>query len=83
MGKREKSKCVVASQVILAGPQDMAVRSFGRDEGWVMPYLSVRVGRVVFNVEDRDALDSLTEAVREARGLADETFGSPRTLPLQ
>ena len=77
MGKQQKpaSKCAVASQVVIAGAQDVAVRSFGRDQGWMTPYVSVKVGRVVFNIEDRDALLSLTEAVRQARQLADETFG--------
>ena len=81
MGKQQPAgKCIVASQVILGGPQEVTARAFGRTEGWMTPYLSVRVGRVVFNIEDRDALLSLTEAVRQARQLADEAFG-PAWLP--
>jgi hypothetical protein len=53
MPKRKDSKCMVASQVIMAGMQEIRVRSFGREDGWTTPYLSLRIGRVIFNVEDR------------------------------
>jgi hypothetical protein len=75
MPKRKDSKCQVASQVVLAGVQEIRVRSFGREDGWTVPYLSLRIGRVVFNIEDRDALYSLAEMVREAQDLTEHTFG--------
>ena len=75
MPKRKDSKCQIASQVVLAGVQEIRARSFGREQGWTTPYLSLRIGRVVFNVEDRDALYSLAELVKEAAQLADEAFG--------
>ena len=80
MRKRVESKCLVASQVVMAGMQEVRVRSFGRAEGWSTPYLSLRIGRVIFNVEDRDALYSLAELVKQAQGLVDETFGQERVI---
>jgi hypothetical protein len=75
MPKRKDSKCQVASQVVLAGVQEIRVRSFGREDGWTVPYLSLRIGRVIFNIEDRDALYSLAEMVKEAQDLTEHTFG--------
>jgi hypothetical protein len=75
MPKRKDSKCMVASQVIMAGMQEIRVRSFGREDGWTTPYLSLRIGRVIFNVEDREALYSLAEMVKEAQQLVEQTFG--------
>jgi hypothetical protein len=40
-----------------------------------VPYLSLRIGRVIFNVEDREALYSLAELVREAQALTEQTSG--------
>jgi len=45
MRERAESKCLVASQVVMAGMQEVRVRSFGRAEGWSTPYLSLRIGR--------------------------------------
>jgi hypothetical protein len=39
------------------------------------PYLSPRIGRVIFNIEDREALYSLAEMVKEAQDLTEHTFG--------
>ena len=75
MPKRKDSKCMVASQVIMAGMQEIRVRSFGREDGWTTPYLRLRIGRVIFNVEDREALYSLAEMVKEAQQLVEQTFG--------
>ena len=38
-------------------------------------YLSLRIGRVIFNVENREALYSLAEMVEEAQQLVEQTFG--------
>lgn len=75
MPKRKDSKCQVASQVVMSGMQEIRVRSFGREDGWTVPYLSLRIGRVIFNVEDREALFSLAELVKEAQDLTEHTFG--------
>jgi hypothetical protein len=75
MPKRKDSKCMVASQVIMSGVQEIRARSFGREDGWTTPYLSLRIGRVIFNVEDRDALYSLAEMVKQAQQLVEQTFG--------
>jgi hypothetical protein len=80
MRKRADSKCMVASQVVMAGTQEIRARSFGQEDGWPAPYLSLRIGRVIFNIEDRDALYSLVELVKQAQQLADETYGPARTI---
>jgi hypothetical protein len=75
MPKRKASKCLIASQVVMSGVQEIRVRSFGRDDGWTVPYLSLRIGRIIFNIEDREALYSLAELVKEAQDLTEQTFG--------
>jgi len=74
-------KCLVAAQAILAGPQDVRVVAFGWEQGWTTPYVSVRIGRVLLNIEDRDAFGALLEAVRQAEAAADQAFGPARRLP--
>ncbi len=56
----------MAVQAILAGVQHLAARSFSRVDGWDTPYISIKIGKVLFNIEDRDALNSLSHAVRHA-----------------
>lgn len=80
MRKRAESRCLVASQVVMAGMQEVRVRAFGRADGWPTPYLSLRIGRVIFNVEDQEALYSLAEMVKQAQELVDETFGQERVI---
>ncbi len=71
-------KCAVAVQAVLAGVQHLAVRSFSRVDGWDTPCISIKIGKVLFNIEDRDALNSLSHAVRHAEHLADHVFGELR-----
>lgn len=73
-----RTKCVVVAQATLAGLQEHRARGFGREAGWTTPYIAVRVGAVLINLEDRDALACLTEAVRAANFLADTVFGATR-----
>ena len=72
------AKCALAVQAILAGVQHVAVRCFSRVDGWDRPYLSIKIGQVLLNIEDRDALNSLSHAVRHAERLADQAFATAR-----
>lgn len=68
--------CLIATQAILAGHQPTAVRAFGRIDGWTTPYLSIRIGQMLFNIQDRTALLDLAGAISYALRLADEAFGT-------
>ncbi len=70
--------CQVVAQASLAGVQDVRVRAFGRVDGWTVPYISVRIGNVLLNIEDRAALTALIEATQAAAGHADVAFGPVR-----
>ena len=74
MPKPPTAKCAVIAQATLAGLQEHRARGFGREAGWTPPYIAVRVGSVLLNIEDRDALACLTEAVRAANYLANTVF---------
>ncbi len=58
-----------------------SVRVFGRNEGWDKPYISLRIGRLLINVEDAQALSDLTYVVREANLNADRAFGPAQHKP--
>jgi hypothetical protein len=77
--------CQIVAQAQLLGPQRVSVRVFGRTEGWDKPYISLRIGRLLINIEDAEALSDLTYVVREANLHADRAFGparySPRSRP--
>ena len=72
----DEATVVVASQAIFAGPQDISVRAMtpqasGRGYG----HLCLRVGRVLVDLEDRDALAAWHAALEQAEVLADAAFG--------
>jgi hypothetical protein len=69
--------CQVAAHIILRGRQDTAVRAYSLIDGFQPAYLSLRVGRVLLNIESRRALDDLAGAVGTAVNLADGIFGPP------
>ena len=77
--------CQIIAQAQLVGPQTVSVRVFGRNEGWDRPYISLRIGKLLINIEDAQALADLTYVVREANLAADRAFGpaqyTPRTGP--
>ncbi len=78
MPAMKPAKCQIVAQAILAGVQHVRVRHFGRVQGWTTPYISLRIGQVLLNIEDRDALASLGYAIRHAERLADDAFGAAR-----
>jgi hypothetical protein len=69
------SKCQIVAQAILAGIQTVRIRVFWRHDGWDTPYISLRIGGLLLNIEDHAALDSLREAVRHADHVAEQAFG--------
>jgi hypothetical protein len=73
--------CQIVAQAQLGGPQRVSVRVFGRNEGWDKPYISLRIGRLLLNIEDAEALSDLTYVVREANLHADRVFGPARYAP--
>jgi hypothetical protein len=74
---RPTGSCQVAAHIILRGRQDTAVRAYSLIDGFQPAYLSLRVGRVLLNIESRRALDDLAGAVGTAVDLADGIFGPP------
>ena len=65
----------VASQVLAAGAQDIAVRVLPPLSGPQRGQVAVRVGRVLVYVTNREALQSFIDAWTEAAQYADEAFG--------
>lgn len=69
-------RCQIASQAVMAGPQDYRVhagnaQATGRGYG----VISIRVGRVLIYLEDREALLSWTRALEKAKELDEGAFG--------
>jgi hypothetical protein len=69
-------KAEVVAQAVMAGEQRIEVRAFGRRDGWPKSYISVRLGNILLNIEDRAALSSLIEATRAAAGHSEQAFAS-------
>ena len=74
---RPEPRMSVAAQAVCAGPQDLRVSAMtpeatGRGYG----HVCLRVGRMLVYLEDRDALDAWSCAIRQAQALADKAFGS-------
>ena len=65
----------VASQVLAAGPQDVAVRVLPPLSGPHQGQIAVRVGRILVYVANREALESFVTAWAQAERFADEAFG--------
>jgi hypothetical protein len=78
-----EARCQVAAQVVMAGHQDYRVTAgnaqvTGRGHG----VITLRVGRVLIYLEDREAFESWTRAVREATSLLEGAFG-PEMPPVR
>ncbi|WP_299442282.1 hypothetical protein [uncultured Phycicoccus sp.] len=67
----------VASQVLAAGTQDVAVRVLPPLSGPQQGQIGVRVGRILIYVANREALESFVAAWSQAERLANEAFGPP------
>lgn len=68
-------RCQVATQANLQGTQDTRVQAATPLAGPGHGYITIRIGRVLIYLEDRDALDSVLDAARQAETLADKAFG--------
>jgi hypothetical protein len=73
---RPEARCQVAAQIVMAGHQDYRVTAgnaqvTGRGHG----VITLRVGRVLVYLEDREAFESWTRALRDATGLIEGAFG--------
>ncbi len=67
--------CQVIAQARFSGRQEVSVMGVPAGaSGGDRPYISVRVGRILLYVENREALLSLTRAWRRALDLADGVF---------
>jgi len=69
-------RCQIAAQAVMAGPQDYRVyggnaQATGRGHG----VITIRVGRVLLYLEDRDALLAWTRAIEKAKELDEVAFG--------
>ena len=65
----------VASQVLAAGTQEVAVRVLPPLSGPQQGQIGVRVGRILIYCANREALESFVNAWTHASRLADEAFG--------
>ena len=69
-------RCQIAAKAVMAGPQDYRVyggnaQATGRGHG----VITIRVGRVLIYLEDREALLSWTRAIEKAKELDKGAFG--------
>jgi hypothetical protein len=82
--KPKTENCQIIAQAVLSGPQEAIMRVFGRNDGWDQPYISLRVGRLLINIQDHAALTDLSNLIREANRSAERAFGpapAPATIP--
>ena len=69
-------RCQIAAQAVMAGPQDYRV--YGRNAqatGRVHGVITIRVGRVLIYLEDREVLLAWTRAIHQAEDPQDAAFG--------
>lgn len=71
----------VASQVMVAGAQDIHVQLIVPLSGPGQGQIGVRVGRLLVYVSNREAFGSFLDAWGRAGALADEAFGPEMPLP--
>ena len=76
------SRFTVATQVIVSGAQETAVRILTPISGSPEPQIAVRVGRLMVLVGDRKSLVAFVDAWAQAETLADQAFG-PELPPPQ
>jgi len=73
---RPEPRMQVATQAVFAGPQDHRVSAVTAEaSGRGYGHITIRVGRILVYLEDRDALQAWTTAIGRAAELADSAFG--------
>src|SRR5947209_4806095 len=68
-------RCDLITQAVLGGEIDFRVQAMSPIVGPGVGTISVRLGRLVIVLEDRDALAALRTAAGQADELADRAFG--------
>ena len=68
-------RCDLITQAVLGGDVDFGVGAISPIVGPGPGTISIRLGRIVLVIADRDALEVLTSAVSQAQRLADRAFG--------
>ena len=76
-GKQDKNdyRCRVAVQAVLEGTQEIRVQAVTPLAGPGHGQIAIRLGRILVYINDREALDSLLDAWRQAADLGDRAFG--------
>ena len=75
-------RCDLITQAVLGGDIDFRVQAMSPVVGPGPGTISIRLGRVVLVIEDRDALDVLASACGQAQRLADRAFGPELPPPV-
>jgi len=68
-------RCRVAVQAVLEGMQEVRVQAVTILAGPGHGQIAIRVGRILGYINDREALDSLLDAWRQAADLGDKAYG--------
>lgn len=68
------SRCTVVCQATLSGAQEVTVRVLTPVSGPGGPQIGVRMGPILILMSDREALESMLQALRQAKQLAHSTF---------
>ncbi len=76
-GKRDPYdyRCRVAVQAVLEGLQEVRVQAVTPLAGPGHGQIAIRLGRILVYINDREALDSLLDAWRQAVDLGAKAFG--------
>jgi hypothetical protein len=69
-----QQKCAVVVQAVLAGPVDYRVQAMTPLVGPGHGAISIRLGRVVLVLEDREAYEVVQRAWTEAQALVDQAL---------
>lgn len=74
-------RCDLVTQAVLGGDLDFRVQAMSPIVGPGPGTISIRLGRIVLVIEDRDALEVLTSACGQAEKLADRAYGPVMPAP--
>lgn len=73
--KQHDYRCRIAVQAVLEGMQEVRVQAVTPLAGPGHGQITIRVGRILIYVNDREALDSFLDAWQRAADLKDQAFG--------
>lgn len=75
-------RCDLITQAVLGGDLDFRVQAMSSVVGPGPGTISIRLGRIVLVIEDRNALEVLTTACHQAEAMADRAFGPEMPPPV-